>query len=158
MPAEPASTGVDLSLVIAVAALVLSALSPLITSWIGGIFRLKEKSLDINERQNDQEIEFYYRHRAEVIEQYIKATGRVIELDTLNNEEIFGSTMGEVYLYVDESLWPLLDSITDYIHTGSHASAKEDFIKLCKALSYTNIRTKDQRQPQHTDNPQPKDV
>lgn len=158
MPTEPVSTGVDLSLVIAVAALVLSALSPLITSLIGGIFRLKEKSLDINERQNDQEIEFYYRHRAEVIEQYIKAAGQVIERGSGQNEEKFGATMGEVYLYVDESLWPLLDSITDYIHTDRNASAKEDLIKLCKALSSTNIRTKDQSQPQHTDKPKPKDV
>ena len=47
MPTEQVSTGLDLSLVIAIAALVLSALSPLISALISGLFQIKEKTLEI---------------------------------------------------------------------------------------------------------------
>ena len=60
MPTEQVSTGLDLSLVIAIAALILSALSPLISSLVNGHFRIKEKKLDITEKQLEQERDFYY--------------------------------------------------------------------------------------------------
>ena len=141
MPTEQVSTGLDLSLVIAVAALILSTLSPLISALVNGHFRIKEKQLDIASRQQEQEQNFYYRHRAEVIEKYISAAGQVIESGTLNGQAEFGAAMGEIYFYVDESLWPLLDGVSQYIHADNCFAAKDDFIKLCKALSSTEIRT-----------------
>ena len=145
MPTTQTSTGIDLSIVIAIAALVLSALSPLISAFVNGKFRIKEKKLDITAKKQEQEREFYYRHRAEVIENYIRATGQVIEADAQKNQMDFGSAMGEIYLYVDRSLWPLLDHIADYIHNESGAKAKDDFIELCKTLSSENVRTQDMR-------------
>ena len=109
-----ANTGLDLSLVIAIAALVLSALSPLISALVSGVFNIKEKRLDISAKKNEQEQEFYYRHRAEVIENYIRATGEEIESLTRTSHANFGSVMGEIYLYVDSSLWPLLDKISQF--------------------------------------------
>lgn len=141
MPTEQVSTGLDFSLVIAVAALVLSVLSPLISSLVNGHFRIKEKKLDITEKQLELERDFYYQHRAEVIEKYISAAGQVIESGTYEGQADFGAVMGEIYFYVDESLWPLLDGISQYIHTDNSFSAKDDFITLCKALSSTEIRT-----------------
>lgn len=145
MPTTQTSTGIDLSIVIAIAALVLSALSPLISAFVNGKFRIKEKKLDITAKKQEQEREFYYRHRAEVIENYIRATGQVIEADAQKNQMDFGSAMGEIYLYVDRSLWPLLDRIADYIHNENGFKAKDDFIELCKTLSSENVRTQDMR-------------
>lgn len=147
MPTEQVSTGLDLSLVIAIAALVLSAVSPLISSLVNGHFRIKEKKLDITEKQFEQERDFYYRHRAEVIESYIKATGQFIESGSCAKQENFGATMGEIYFYVDKSLWPLLDHILYTIHTDRYYDAKDDFIELCKALSSADIRAENKRQP-----------
>lgn len=158
MPTEQVSTGLDLSLVIAVAALVLSALSPLVSSLISGLFRIKEQKLELAAEQKEQERDFYYRHRAEVIEKYISAAGQVIESGTYEGQADFGAVMGEIYFYVDESLWPLLDGISQYIHTDNSFSAKDDFIKLCKELSSTEIRTQNKEQPQHTDTHQPKEI
>lgn len=152
-----ANTGLDLSLVIAIAALVLSALSPLISALVSGVFNIKEKQLDISAKENEREQEFFYRHRAEVIENYIKATGAEIE-SLKSSYPNFGSVMGEIYLYVDSSLWPLLDRISQYIHVGNAPQAKDDFIKLCKALSSAEIRTQNEPQPKDTDEHQPEDV
>lgn len=152
-----ANTGLDLSLVIAIAALVLSALSPLISALVSGVFNIKEKQLDISAKENEREQEFFYRHRAEVIENYIKATGA--EIESLRHiHPNFGSVMGEIYLYVDSSLWPLLDRISQYVHTDTASQAKDDFITLCKALSSAEIRTQNEPQPKDTDEHQPEDV
>ena len=153
-----ANTGLDLSLVIAIAALVLSALSPLISALVSGVFNIKEKQLDISAKENEREQEFFYRHRAEVIENYIRATGEEIESLTRTSHANFGSVMGEIYLYVDSSLWPLLDKISQYIHTDTGFQAKDDFITLCKALSSAEIRTQNEPQPKDTDEHQPEDI
>lgn len=152
-----ANTGLDLSLVIAIAALVLSALSPLISALVSGAFNIKEKQLDISAKENEREQDFYYHHRAEVIENYIKATGEEIE-SLRNSHANFGSVMGEIYLYVDSSLWPLLDRISQYIHEDNASQAKDDFITLCKALSSAEIRTPNEAQPKDTDEHQPEDI
>ncbi|HJG85747.1 hypothetical protein [Pseudoflavonifractor capillosus] len=155
MPTEQVSTGLDLSLVIAIAALVLSALSPLISALISGLFQIKEKTLEISAKQREQERDFYYRHRAEVIERYISTAGQAILSGRYYD---FGNSMGEIYFYVDESLWPLLDNIAECFHNDKWFMAKGDFIKLCKELSSTEIRTQNKEQPQHTDTHQPKEI
>ena len=141
MPVDQPSSALDLSLVIAIAALVLSALSPLVSSLISGLFRIKEQKLELVAKQKEQERDFYYRHRAEVIEKYISVTGQVIESGHYKEQVAFGAAVGEIYIYVDETLWPLLDNISQHIHTDNCFAAKDDFIKLCKALSSTDIRT-----------------
>lgn len=142
MPLEQVLS-VDLSLIIAFAALALSALSPLFSALITGSFHMREKQLEIDARKAEQEAEFYLRHRSEVIEQYIIATGRVIESNTPHNQESFGSVMGEIYLYVDSSLWVLLDRISENIHCSNTSVARDDFIALCKTLSVLKVRTPD---------------
>lgn len=127
---------INLSLVIAVAALILSALSPLVS----GFFRLKEKKLEIAAKQKETDQSYYYRHRAEVIEQYIRATGQVIEIETVEACSQYGASMGEIYLYVDEALWKYIDNISKSIHSGNNEAARSDFIALCKELSTVGIR------------------
>lgn len=153
-----ANTGLDLSLVIAIAALVLSALSPLISALVSGAFNIKEKQLDISAKKSEQEQEFYYRHRAEVIENYIKVTGSVIELQDCVAKANFGSAMGEIYLYTDTSLWPILDNIAKCVQENVSYNAHKDFIRLCKALSSAEIRTQNETQPKNTDEHQPEDI
>lgn len=155
MPVDQPSTALDLSLVIAIAALVLSALSPLVSALISGLFRIKEKRLELAAKQEEQQRDFYYRHRAEVIERYTSSAGRAILSGQYYD---FGNSMGEIYFYVDESLWPLLDNIAQCFHTSQWFMAKDDFITLCKALSATDIRTEYKQQPQHTDKCQPEDI
>ncbi|WP_297201412.1 hypothetical protein [uncultured Flavonifractor sp.] len=142
MPAEQVSSDLNLSLFISVAALVLSVLSPLISALVNGIFRIKEKNIDIAAKQKEQEREFYYQHRAEVTDR----------------DQDFVTAMGEVYIYVDKSLWPLIDKIAQYVYSDNAFAAKDDFIELCKALSAEDIRTKHKDPSKHTDDFLPKDT
>ena len=93
MPAEQVSSDLNLSLFISVAALVLSVLSPLISALVNGIFRIKEKNIDIAAKQKEQEREFYYQHRAEVIERYISSAGKAIQTD---RDQDFVTAMGRL--------------------------------------------------------------
>lgn len=127
---------IDLSVIIAFAALVLAAISPAIT----GHYRLKEKKLDAEMEAQRHHITFVEEHKAIVIENYIKATSAQIAAETTEIETDYISAMGEVLLYVDTPLWYLVEKIDQEISNLDVDAAKADLIILCKQLSGDNIR------------------
>lgn len=135
---------IDLSLVVALAALILSLISPIISSLISGVFRLKEKELELKAETEKRDQDFYVQHRAEVIERYINAVGKAAQNFAATNRQEFGEVMGEIYIYVDESLWPLLDTIADKIDKHNPADPTDDLRKLCQALAKDGGRPRNQ--------------
>ena len=131
----------DLSLIIALAALLLSILSPFFSAWINGHYRLKEKKLDIAAEREKEQQTFYVHHRAEVIERYISAAGSAIKNPCPDTMAAFGASQGEVYLYVDASLWPELDKLDSMVKY--HPDIVEGLSLLnsiCKSLSLEEVR------------------
>lgn len=103
MPSEiQAVQGIDMSLIIAIAALILSIVSPLLSALLNGIFRIKEKNLDIQSAAAKYNQEYYEKHRAEVIENYIQSVSNVVKLKRADDEAAYMSSMSEVLLYLDE--------------------------------------------------------
>ena len=150
MPIEQVSEtakGIDLSLAIAIAALILSALSPLVSSIIGGIFHYMEKKLELKAEVERRNHEFYEQHRAEVIERYINAVGKAAQNFAVGNRQEFGESMGEIYMYVDKSLWPLLDSIASKINKHTPGDPSAELRELCQKLSADSIRPKHEGKP-----------
>lgn len=131
----------DLSLIVALAALFFSLVSPIISEWTRGRYRLKEKRLDAALDKEKQNQEFYRRHRAEVIENYIRAAGQAIHSPTPENMASFGSVSGEVYLYVEKPIWHSLDSLRSNISNGNWEAADADLTHLCKTLSKQEVRS-----------------
>ena len=125
----------DLSLVIALAALLFSTISPVLSSLIGGYFRLREKRLDLKAELDRQTNTFFVQRRAEVIEAYIQAVGRASERSSRENLSLFGGARGEIYLYIDADLWPLLDSISDNVSHGNYTLALDLLSNFCKELA-----------------------
>lgn len=136
-----AASSIDFSLVISLVALVLSVVSPVIASVISGYFHLKEKNLEIEAESKKRRQEFYEEHRAEVIERYIKNVGKACRTNSRDSLVDFGETMGEIYLYVDVDLWPILDSIAKQLTPHSISNPSEELIKLCMELSKKHIRS-----------------
>ncbi len=141
---------IDLSLVISVTALILSVLSPVISSIIGGIFRIREKKLDLKAEAERRNHEFYEQHRAEVIERYINTVGKAAQYFAAGNIQEFGESMGEIYLYVDQTLWPLLDSIAAKINRHNPSDPSAELRELCKKLSANSVRS-EQKKPNSED-------
>ena len=141
------ASSIDLSLVIALAALILSLISPIISSVVSGLFRLKEKGLEIKAEAEKRDQDFYVQHRSEVIERYINAVGKAIQNFATSNRQEFGELMGEIYIYVDESLWPLLDSIANKINKHNPGDPTDDLRKLCKELAKDGVRSRSQSEP-----------
>lgn len=139
---QATQSSITLPVAISIAALVLSVLSPVTSSLITGWFRLKEKRLDIKASADIRKQEFYEQHRAEVIEKYIVATGAVAKRPTDETIEKFGATMGEMYLYVDQSLWVYLDAISKKVTDFGVDDPTKELEALCKALN-NNVRTKE---------------
>lgn len=156
--AETISSGIDISLIISIIALVVSALSPILSSIISGKYQirvtkmeteaeLKRKQLELNAEAKRRYHEFYEQHRAEVIERYINSVGRAIQHFAVGNRQEFGESMGEIYMYVDESLWPLLDTIAKKLDKNNPRDPSAELRELCQKLSYNGVRAKNEEQP-----------
>lgn len=132
----------DTPLIISLSALVLSIISPFAAAWLNGHNRLKEKRLEIEERQRIRDDEFYRLHRAEVIENFIRSAMRISQsigrsgADVLN----FGESCGEIYMYLDSRYWPEVDSIIQSVQASNRSGALVSLQQLCKELSAENIR------------------
>lgn len=130
----------DWSTIIALVALVISVVSPFLTTVLSNRFKQRIRNQD-----------FYDRHRAEVIESFIKSAGAFIKSSSSRETWAeFGANMGEIYLYTDESLWPSLDKLNELLR--SHITVNNDLalchqllIHICKELAENPPRSKYQR-------------
>lgn len=142
---------VDLSLIISIIALAVSFFSPILVSVINGRYQMKVKALEVEEELKRKKLdleqeakrqyhEFYEKHRAEVIERYINSVGKAIQHFAAGDRRAFGESMGEIYMYVDESLWPLLDAIASKLDRNNYRDPSKELRELCQKLSDKNIR------------------
>lgn len=127
------------SLIISLAALALSILSP----WLSARQQRKAKELELKAEAERRREEFYDKHRAEVIERYITAVGEICKTELTQDLHAYGKALGEVYLYVDQSLWPLLDTISEKIVRYDFHAPTAELIQLCKALADGRVRSND---------------
>lgn len=134
-----------LTVIIAAAALLLSILSPVISSWITGHYTLKQKRLELQHQLDLRNSDFYERHRAEVIERFITAAGALVEWNDPTTERKFGEASGEIYLYVSPSLWDDIDEFRHSIYDPA-SLPKTQFVDLCKMLSREAVRKPDKQQ------------
>ena len=132
----------DYSLIIAIAALLFSVASPVISEWLRGRFSLKQKELDAKINRETQNRIFYSQHRAEVIESFIRSAGQVIKSHTREN------CSGEIYLYLDKKLWGTVDLIRSYIQEENWQQADSCLEELCKDLSDEKVRSEYEPEPE----------
>jgi len=116
------------SIIIAIAALAFSVVSPVITAWLNNSHQLKMK-----------QIEFNLERRAQAIENYVRAIGETIHTKRPDLTHC-GSSYGEIFLYLPEELWPLVKQINSYILEYDYDRATPLFDELCSALSKIEVR------------------
>lgn len=133
----------DLSLIVAVAALVLAILSPIFSALISGHYQLKEKEIDLKVETKKNNQQFYRQHRAEVIEQYIRSASDRMKIDSAECDAAYCASMGEVLLYLDESLWPLVYKINGGIDINDDMAATGALLELCRELAHKDVRKED---------------
>lgn len=131
--------------IVAVSALALSVLSPLITACISGHYSLKLQKEQFQHDLDVRNAEFYTRHRAEVIERFITAAGAMIEWNDVTTAKNFGSSLGEIYLYVSPKLWQDIDDLRDAMRTSAD-KARDQYVDLCKLLRREAVRKEDKDQ------------
>ena len=136
------------STIIAIAALLFSLASPIASEWIRGYYSMKEKELEAEITRKAQNRVFYSQHRAEVIEAFIRSAGQVIKSHTRENYAQFGACSGEIYLYLDEKLWWLVDFIRDNIQEENWQEADLHLAELCKSLSDEKVRSEYEPEPE----------
>lgn len=138
---------IDLNLAIALAALLLSLLSPIFSALITGHFRLKEKRLDLAAEREKEQQSFYNQHRAEVIERFISAAGAALKDPERSTLAAYGAAKGEIYLYVDKALWSEIDRLDALVqYSADNSEGLSLLSSICKQLSLEEVRP--QREPE----------
>lgn len=125
------------AVLISLVALLFSFISPVISSIINGHYRIKEKKLDLQAEEKRRQHDFVDRRKADTIAKYLSSAGAFCKNDHVGNLDNFGSTMGEIYLHVDPSNWPLINQINDniYIHSNRQKETSLLLSQLARALS-----------------------
>lgn len=133
----PEQINIDLSLIISLAAFLLAGIGPAITALISGHYRIKEKKLELEAETRRRRHEFIDLRKADTIARYLSAAGIVCKNGHLGNMDAFGSSFGEIYLYVEPSLWPLIDQINAQLSldSGNREVAAASLSALAKELS-----------------------
>ena len=115
--------------IIALAALAIAILSPFLTAYLNNRHQLKMKR-----------IEFNLEHRAQVIENYIRATGDTIFTHKPSSAHQYGAFYGEIFVYLPIELWPLLLSINEKFKQSLYDEAQPEFFVLCQQLAKLEVR------------------
>lgn len=115
----------DWTLIIVAIALIISVLSPIITSMLN---HLHEKNMwalsSAAERKNI------------AISNYIQKAGLALKRDGNIYVKEYGEAYGEIFLYAPENLWEDIEKLDYYITNRQHDSTPNKlFIKICKELS-----------------------
>lgn len=142
-----ASTPVDWSLLIAIAALVFSVASPIASAWITGHYQLRQKELEFNNAKELRDQEFYEMHRAEVIERFLRTSGAAAYDGGPNTRKAYGESAAEVYLYIPKKYWGYLDNIDDCIRLRNGDGTMQELTELASKLSEEHIRFKSHEEP-----------
>lgn len=141
----------NLSLVISVCAFILAILSPVASALIAGHYRIREKRLDYDAAREKVRDEIYTRHKREIIEEYIRETGKAVSSPSWENISAYGLTSGQIYLYVSPKHWALLDGINNSISKHEYDCARRDLTTLCMILSKEGIGSPDDPEPNSTE-------
>ena len=128
----------NLPIIISICALVLSILSPVLSAWISGHYRIKEKNLELMAAKSRELREIQVRHKMEVIEEYVRIVGELAKYHTLPKLVEYGAVSGQIYLCVDEKYWLLLDKLAEEITCHDLSAISQDLSDLCKQLASDN--------------------
>ncbi len=117
--------------------MLLAGIGPAVTAFISGHYRIKEKKLDLDAEIQRRQHKFFDLRKADTIARYLSSAGIVCKNGHIGNMDAFGGSFSEIYLYVDSSLWPLIDEINNQLVFGSgdFNAAADNLAKLAKALS-----------------------
>ena len=111
--------------------LVISIISPVITTYLNNRFQLKRIKLE----NENKEKEVYYQKRQATIDAFISSTGKCIFLANSNSYRELGEAFYSIYLYVPSSLWPDIDKLLELANKGNWDEARKHFIKVSKSLA-----------------------
>ena len=124
--------------------LVISIVSPVITTWMNHRFQLRLSDLEAK----NKEIENHYLKKREVIDDFIASTGKCLfRADAAALQEC-GKSFYSIYVYVPSSLWPDIDMLLKLINSREIEKAQEHFVGLAKALA--DVLEETDRPDQHT--------
>ena len=123
-----------------VVTLIISIVSPVITTWMNHRFQLRLTELETK----NKEIENHYLKKRAVIDDFIASVGKCLfRADSTALQSFYA-----IYVYVPSSLWPDIDTLLQLITARELERAQEHFSNLTKSLA--GILEETSQPSQHT--------
>lgn len=122
--------------------LIISVISPVITTYLNYRYQLKIRKLEIQEQEND----LYYSKKVSCIETFIAALGKCA---VLCNREVIrecGEAFHLIYLYTSQDLWAAIDEMQLLMSANKWDEVQKKLPSLSKALAEEINKSKPQHQ------------
>lgn len=111
--------------------LVISIITPAISTARTNRFQLKLKQIDAKQKEADVK----YSKKANIYEKTLETLGRCLHYADRDNSASLGAYIYQLYLYLPQEHWPLLDSIAKNLAAGEIDNIYDLTIQLSKVLS-----------------------
>jgi len=122
---------IDWNASVAWIALVVSILTPSITTIITTIHQYKLKKLEM--RHADESA--YFEKRDQVFHTFLKCTGQFINYTSTENENNYGSGFYEIFLFTPSILWPTIEALEKSIRSNQISDAQDILLQLSQELA-----------------------
>ena len=114
-----------------VATLIISIISPIITTRMNHQFQLQLAKLEAK----NKETENHYLKKRTVIDNFITSTGKYLFRGDAEALQECGKSFYSIYIYVPQSLWPDIDALLKLINSREFEKAQKHFSNLTKSLA-----------------------
>lgn len=111
--------------------LTISIITPAITTYLNNKFQLKLKEKELIYSQKETLCEKKY----SVYEGFLQNIGKCLQMSTIENISLSGTYLYELYLYLPEEHWQLLDSLIHSLEQEDFKTAQTKLIEISKVLS-----------------------
>lgn len=117
---------IDMSLTIAGIVALSAIISPVVVTILNNRHAFKMKKLEIQSEK-----------QAQVLEQYLISTGKIIVLRASVDAHDYQANKGLLYTYASKKAWAKIDKLDKQIREKRFDDAKETLEEVCKAISNT---------------------
>lgn len=111
--------------------LAISIISPVISTYLSNKFQLKIREYE----KSDKEIEQHYLEKREILQGFIRNTGKLLNRRDTDTLKDYGEHFYLVYTYLPKEHWNKIDLLHQHIQNTDFAAAQTSLLEISKIIA-----------------------